>query len=160
MTHSDQAFRSLPEEVARLREEVTAVRGVLKELSTRLSQIERHAKRVLTPPRPPRTGPSGAARTRPPQAPTMDAASVLHVFEELTALWRAEGGAPVAARLEALSLPDLRLMAQQLGLSMGSRPAKGGLVSGIVGRINESLLLSSNRNVTAPKSSEGTKEGR
>jgi hypothetical protein len=51
-----------------------------------------------------------------------------------------------------MSQPNLKLLAHELGLSFASKPSRKALATAIIGRINESVMLSRNTNVTAPRS--------
>ncbi len=45
--NSDNVFRTREEEFARLNSELAEIRGLLRDTSTRLGQIERHVKRAF-----------------------------------------------------------------------------------------------------------------
>ena len=57
-------------------------------------------------------------------------------------------------RLEKMKVPDLRMIAHEVGLTFASKPSKKLLISRIRSRINESMLLSKNVNVTQPRSAQ------
>jgi WD40 repeat protein len=67
-------------------------------------------------------------------------------------MWKEESPEKVEAKLQDMGMPDLKLMAHELGLSFASKQSCKVLVSGIIGRVNESLMLSRNTNLTQPRS--------
>jgi hypothetical protein len=154
--NDDFSFRTPPEEVQELARELSQVRALLKEISIRLSQIERHAKRALGPLYPPK----GGKRDRPFTSQgrkvtegTVKVDEVNKIFEDLTNLWKEKGGEAVEQKLAALSVPDLNLIAHELGASRGSKPSRKSLQAAIVGRVNESIMLSQNRTAADTRSS-------
>jgi hypothetical protein len=72
----------------------------------------------------------------------------------LVAIWK--GGTPgrVDARLQEMPVHDLKLMAHELGLSFASKPSRKSLMSAVIGRINESVMLSRNTNVTPSRTEQ------
>lgn len=153
---SDNAlFRTPTEEIESLRKEIALVREVLREVSSRLSQIERHAKRALgggISPRPAASSGTPRRSNGNVTPATLSSTAAVRLFDELVSDWRDHGGDAVSARLGAMDLSDLKLVASELGVPLGNKASKRGLVSAIVRRVNESLLLSINRNVTPPRS--------
>lgn len=147
----EPVFRTVAEEVERLTQEIAQVREIMRDVLNRLSQIERHAKRAV--------GESGKPQgARPSKASTYKAslksADAIKVFDDLVSLWRAKGGEPVATRLNSFALQDLQILASEIGLPSGKKAPKKRLISSIVGRINESLMLAANRNVTLPRAEQ------
>lgn len=149
---SDQFFRS-PEELARLNSELGEIRDLMRDVSTRLGQIERHVKRAfgVTEIRKPATAKAKEAGS---DKPSISPSEALEVFRELTDLSREKGGTAVEERLERMSIPDLKVMAHELGVSFSSKPTRRTLHAGIRGRVSESVMLSRNRNVTLPRSEQ------
>lgn len=152
----DTKFRSPSEEIERLTQEIAEIKSAMREIAGRLSQIERHARRSLGTPRSGKSPQSRPSQERPADsgAPTVSREEALKVFEDLTGIWRDRGGVEVETRLAQLGAPDLKLMAHELGLSFENKPSRRGLQDGIIGRIKESVMLSRNTNVTAPRSAE------
>lgn len=150
---SDQSsFRTPAEELHHLLEQVIEIRGVLRDVAAKLGQIERHAKRAFQAPKAaalPRPRPV-VRSAQPP--PTITAAAALDLFDQLPGLLDSGGRKAVEERLGALELPDLKLLAQELGTPLPTKPSRKSLNAVIIGRVNESLLLSRNRNVTQPRS--------
>jgi hypothetical protein len=58
-----------------------------------------------------------------------------------------------------MSIPDLKLIAHELGVSFSSKPSRKGLHAGIRGRISESVMLSRTRSESAqPSDRQGQTE--
>lgn len=154
---SDQpSFRTPAEELHHLIEQIGEMRTVLREMTSRLGQIERHAKRAFQPPKAAAASPRPRGEVRAPRAPqpppTLSSAAALELFDQLPGLLDSGGRKAVEGKLGSLELPDLKLLAQELGAPLPKKPSRKGLYSVIMGRVNESLLLSRNRNVTQPRS--------
>jgi len=155
--NSDNVFRTREEELARLNSELAEIRGLLRDATTRLGQIERHVKRAFgikeTPKQPP---------ARPKEAggeqPSISPGEALEQFRELTDLSREKGSTAVEDRLGQMSIPDLKLMAHELGVSFSSRPSRKNLHAGIRGRISESVMLSPSHTGPAPSAGLETDE--
>jgi len=151
----DSPFRTQSEELQRLEQQIAQAREALREIAARLGQIERHVKRAFGAQKTRAAGPSARARRAPAEpdaAPTLTQADALKLFDELPAMWARDGRPAVEQRLSQLTLPDLKLLAQELGAPLPRKPSRKSLVSAVVGRVNESVLLSTNRNVTQPLS--------
>ncbi|MFI5397688.1 MAG: hypothetical protein ACHQ9S_19300 [Candidatus Binatia bacterium] len=153
----ESTFRTPAEELEQLRQEIAEIKKAMREIAGRLAQIERHARRSLGIPKAGKRTDSHPDRERPADshAPTMSREETLKAFENLTSIWRDRGAAEVENRLAQLSAPDLKLMAHELGVPFEKKPSRRGLRGGIMGRIKESVMLSRNTNVTAPRSAEG-----
>ena len=155
-------FPSPPEELEQLRQEITEIKTHLKEIANRLALIQRRVDRVFLPPKPVRLRPDRVPTKKAnvsTQLPTISPARALEIFEEMTAIWRANGGQLVEERLRRIEIPDLRLVAHEVGITFDRKPSRKLLQSKIIGRINESIMLSTNRNVTVPRSAETTAVG-
>src|SRR5207249_2527861 len=136
-----------------LLDQITELKTTLREIASRVSNIERHVRRAFrvakspTPsassPRPPRT-------SLPP--PTLTRSQALSVFDELSPLLENQGREAVERRLSSLELSDLKLIVQELGVPLPSKPSRKALGAAILGRVNESRLLTRNRNVTSRRS--------
>ncbi len=149
---SEKFFRTPEEELSRLTSELGEIRDSVREISTRLSQIEHHVKRAFGVQEIRKT----TAKTKEPgsENPSMSPADALELFRKLTDVSREEGSSAVEQRLEQMSIPDLKLMAHELGVSFSSKPNRKSLHAGIRGRVSESVMLSRNRNVTLPRSEQ------
>lgn len=53
-----------------------------------------------------------------------------------------------------MAVADLKLMAHELGLSFDSKPSRKALASAIIGRIDESVMLSRNTNLTPSRAEQ------
>jgi hypothetical protein len=152
-------FRSRDEELEYLGRQIGEVKDALREILGRVNQIERHVKRAFGVS--PLPGQSPGKRTGPAsslsEAPTISREQVRPIFDDLTRMWKEEFPEKVEAKLQKMGIPDLKLMANELGLSFASKPSRKILVSGIIGRVNESLMLSRNTNLTGPRSQPDTR---
>ncbi len=151
-------FRSRDEELEYLGRQLGDVKDALREILGRVNQIERHVKRAFGVSSLP--GQATARRAGPPrgdsETPTISPEQVRPIFDDLTRMWKEESPERVEAKLQDMGMPDLKLMAHELGLSFASKPSRKILVSGIIGRVNESLMLSRNTNLTQPRSQSGS----
>jgi len=149
--NSDNIFRTREEELAKLNSELAEIRGLLRDAATRLGQIERHVKRafgIRESPKQPAPRPKEAGSEQPSISPE----EALDEFRELTDLSREKGSPAVEERLGQMSIPDLKLMAHELGVSFSSKPSRKNLHTGIRGRISESVMLSPGRGEPLPSS--------
>ena len=140
-------FRTQSEEVKELAHELAQVKGLLKEISLKVAQIEKHAKRALGDLYPSKGNAGEKSRGSKPKKKieaTIKPDQVSAIFDELTNLWKTKGGGAVEERLISTGLPDLVVIAQELGALRGSKPSRKSLQVSIVGRINESIMLSTN----------------
>ena len=148
-------FRSPQEELEYLTREISEIKVVLHDIGARLTQLERHAKRafgVSVGSSVKREAAHGKSRPDGTETPTITPVEARQLFDELTVMWRVRESRAVEQRLTTLGTADLKLLAHELGVSFRSQPSRRQLIGGIVGRVNESVLLSTNRNVTAPRS--------
>jgi len=154
--NNNSDFRSPLEEFEHLNSELTEIKAILRDIAVRLNQIERHARRAFPGVKLPKKSTTSSQRTRIAEnsEPTLTRDEALMLFETLRELAQKEGGAAIEKRLMDLSMADLRFLAQGLGVSMGSKPSRKKLNAGITGRVNESILLSKNVNVTEPRSAQ------
>jgi len=149
--HNPPPFRNPEQEVEQLNRQLGEIKEALREISFRVGLIERHVKRAFgilaadSGRRTDRPGRAGAMR----EAPSLTEAQAQELFDELRQMRRAESLESVKARLEELGAPDLRLVAQEVGLTFATKPSRKRLVQGILGRLNESRLLSTNLNATS-----------
>lgn len=159
----NEAFRTPPEELRHLLEQITELKITLRDVAGRLSQIERHVKRAFRVPPSPMPRVPRASSARPPRTalppPTLSPSQALAVFDELAPLLENHGREAVEQRLSSLGLSDLKLIAQELGAPLPRKPSRNALGAAILGRVNESRLLSRNRNVTAPRSKPDEAKG-
>ena len=151
----DGVFLSPREQLEDLLKQIAEMRGLLRNISDRLNQIERHAKRAFGPvAETKKRERSSAGSDAREDLPTMSPEEALNLFERLTTLWKEYGRSTVEQKLQELQVPDLKLMTHQLGVSFPSKPSRKALHAGIIGRINESVMLSKNVNVTPPRSAQ------
>lgn len=149
---TDRDFRTPAEELRRLQQEVAETKAVLKDILGRLNQIQRHVSRLS--PRPKKGDVTGDTATEIAVAPSsLTASEALQVFDGLAQTWRQLGAEAVEDQLAKFPLPELVVLAKELGLPTG-KPSKRGITQKILGRVKESVLLSKNVNVTRPSSGE------
>jgi len=145
-------FRTPEEELERLGRQLADIREALKEISSRVSLIERHVKRAFGLSRLP--GDAASRASRPPKEaggmPSFPPEQARPILEEPVQTWRESSPDAARARLDAMSAPDLKLLAHELGLSFPKKPSRKALVSALIGRINESILLSRNASRESP----------
>jgi hypothetical protein len=149
--NDDAVFRTPSEELQKLLGELARISADLREISMRVSQIDRHVRRAF---KVPKMAPNADRAMRRPgsrPAPTLSRDAALALFEELTHLARGQGLGAAEGRLETLGLPDLKLLAHELGISFQSKPSRKTLRSRVIGRVNESIMLSRNVNVREPR---------
>ena len=160
--NENELFRDPAQELERLREDLNQIKGLLKDIALRMSQIERHVKRAFIPASKRESSGNSVARQKrrsaPEEPPTIDAQQSLSIFDELKSILAINGTQTVSSQLDRMSIPNLRLMAHELGLTFKSRPSKKALSNGILRRMNESIMLSKNVNVTQPRSVEMQEE--
>ena len=146
-------FRSKEEELQRLIQEIADIKSTLKDVSSTIGRIERHVKRSFgVVDRPKRsknsTGSEKIAR-RSKALPTITPERALTLFDELSVISHKEGYQEIEKKLQSMTVPDLKLMAYELGIAFPARPSKKALFLGIIGRLNEREMLSKNINITS-----------
>lgn len=153
--HNQEPFRDRNEELENLGRQITDVREALREIAVRMSHIERHVKRSFGVTRLPGR-PSPKERNQPAGSsaalPSMSPEQAMSAFDGLVAMWKEQSPERVDSRLRDMATADLLLMAHELGISFPGKPSRNALAGGIVGRINESILLSRNTNLTLARS--------
>lgn len=147
-------FRSKEEELQRLTQEIAELKSAMKEMSASLSRIERHVKRSFgIPPKtksPVKNKPAQKTTEQKREEPTITPEEALKIFDEFSENWDADNPSLVKDKLQEMILPNLKLMAHELGVTFKGKPSKKRLCEGIMGRLNERAMLSRNVNVTSP----------
>jgi hypothetical protein len=148
----------VPEEVGKVLEEISEAKEALRRISEHLRQIERHVQRAFPPAaRSAADMAKDVTRKRQPsrerQTPSMTSPDASALFDTLSDLLRSGSGRLVEKRLLELREPDLKLLAREIGIP-SSRASKREIAYSVIRRINERLMLSQNRNVTAPRSQQ------
>jgi hypothetical protein len=151
---NDTGFRSPLEELEYLNSQVAEIKVLLRDVVARLNQVERHARRAFPNVQLPKPSAATGQRRQTTEGtePTLTRDTAASLFETLRNLMQEEPAGAVEKELAGLGMADLRFLAQELGVSLGSKPTRKKLNSGIMGRINESILLSKNVNVSKPRS--------
>lgn len=152
---SEGTFRTKDKELERLVRELDDVKTNIKNVSATLGRIERHVRMAFDIPKQPNgrgTKVRGVESTKPnARVPAISARDALAIFDDLSALF-SEGKEDIANdRISQLHVPDLRVLARELGVTLRSRSSKRELCSGIIRRINERSMLSRNVNTTQPQ---------
>lgn len=136
-------FRTPEEELKELVKELRELKEVLREISSKVTHIEARAKRSFPaafPKAPPGPKVSASKITDPP---TISPQEALKLYDDLVAMAKQGDKEEVQNRLKTMGLPDLALLSRELGVSLGkSKPSRKVLLNGILGRINESMMLS------------------
>lgn len=136
-------FRTPEEEVKELVKELRELKDVLRDISSKVAHIEGRAKRAF-----PAAFPKASAGPRTPvpkitDPPTISEKEALKLYDDLVALAKQGDRGEVQRRLETMVLPNLSLLSRELGVSLGKRkPSRKVLINGVLGRINESMMLS------------------
>lgn len=137
-------FRTPEEETRELAKEIREMKDILREISRKLGQIEVRAKRVF--PAAFSNSPSQGARISIPKLsdpPTISPQEALKIYDDLVKMAKEGSKEEVQRRLETMGLPDLALLYRELGVSLGkSKPSRKVLLNGVLGRISESMMLS------------------
>ncbi|GEM_PF-1836816 len=148
---SNGVFREPAQELEHLTGEISELKDLLRDMSKRLGQIERHVNRAFNVPKTLSAKKKTTKKSFPEKA-TIDAEQALKIFDELASAWNTENSRTVEDKLQSMTVPDLKIIAYELGLTFKGKPSKKALCSGIMGRINERIMLSKNTNITQPKS--------
>lgn len=136
-------FRTTEEEVKELVKELRELKDVLRDISRKVAQIEARAKRAF-----PSAFPKAQTGPKPPtpkltDPPTISPQEAIKLYDDLVATAKQGDKEDVQNRLKTMGLPDLALLSRELGVSLGkSKPSRKMLLNGILGRINESMMLS------------------
>lgn len=136
-------FRTTEEEIRELVKELRELKDVLREISGKVAQVEARAKRAF-PAAFPKTQPgqrSPAPKLTDP--PTISPQEALRLYDDLVVMAKQGDKEQAQRRLESMGLADLFLLSRELGVSLGkSKPSRKTLLNGVLGRINESVMLS------------------
>jgi len=136
-------FRTTEEEIRELVKELRELRDVLREISGRVTQIEARAKRAFPAAFPKKTAGPKSPAPKLTDPPTISSQEALKLYDELVVMAKQDNKGEVRQRLEKMILPDLFLLSRELGVSLGkSKPSRKSLINGVLGRINESRMLS------------------
>lgn len=155
---NNDIFNTPLEEVKRLFEEIKEVKNTLIDLSRKISHIETRVKRAF-----PAAYPTDSLKEKKSlqvdRQPSLTTDQALHLYDELVSQVGRGDISLVKERLSSMNIAVLNLMRQELGVSLGKKkPSRKVLVEAILGRINESILLTKHVNreqlVSEPLSSE------
>jgi hypothetical protein len=146
LSMNEDIFNTPEEEARKLAEEIKGLREVLNDLSRTLSKIENRFQRAFPslPLRPVRIK-KGVSSVR--EQPTLTPEKALQLYDELVQQAKAGDTKTIKERLASISIADLSLLRQELGISLGKKkPSRKALIEAVWGRINESLMLSKHVN--------------
>lgn len=151
---SEQSFfRNKEEELERLTQEIATLKSTMKEMASSLSRIERHVKRSFgIPPKSKssvKNEPRENSTVRKKEEPTITPEQALKIFDELSENWDDEKPPIIEQKLQEMTIPNLKLMAHELGITFKGKPSKKTLCVGIIGRLNERAMLSRNVNISS-----------
>lgn len=152
-------FRTPEEEIKELAKELRELKDVLREISNKVAHIEARAKRSFPasfPKVPP--GPRVPAQ-KISDPPSISPQQALELYDTLVATAKQGDKEDVQNRLKVMALPDLALLSRELGGSLGkSKPSRKVLMNAILGRISESMMLSTSSLRQRPERSGGRDE--
>jgi len=146
-------FRNKEEELHRLTQEIADLKSTMKDMAAALSRIERHVKRSFgISPKTKSSTKNKIAQTteRKKEEATITPEEALKLFDEFSENWGTGNASLIKGKLQEMTLPNLKLMAHELGVTFKGKPSKKTLCEGIIGRLNERAMLSRNVNVTSP----------
>ena len=158
--NNSSVFRTREQELERLVQEIEDVKISLKGIGATVSRIERHVRRAFDIPvqpkaKVPRRKSAETTAVRD-ETPTVSADEALAVFDDLSGLFQDGQRAAAHDRLQHMPIPDLRVLAHELGITSRSHPSRNSLCTGIMGRLNERAMLSKNVNLTRPRAASDT----
>ena len=151
---SESFFRDKEEELQRLTQEIADLKSTMKDMASSLTRIERHVKRSFGIP--PKSQSSVVSKPRQRNAEstkeeaTITPEDALRIFAELSEDWGNQKHGLIEGRLQEMIVPNLKVIAHELGLTFKGKPSKKVLCEGIISRLNERAMLSRNINVTSP----------
>lgn len=135
-------FRSPEEEARELAKELRELKELLRGISGKIAQIEARARRAFPTTFAKMARPSSGGQ-KPTDPPTISPQEALRLYDDLVQLAKGGNKNEAQDRLQEMMLPDLALLARELGVSLGkSKPSRKTLVNGVLGRISESMMLS------------------
>lgn len=136
-------FRTPEEEVKELVKEIRELKDVLREISSKVAHIEARSKRAFPAAFPKASHGPRPAAPKITDPPTISQNEALKLYDDLVVLAKQGDKGEVKQRLEKMALPDISLLSRELGVSLGkSKPSRKVLINGVLGRINESMMLS------------------
>ena len=141
-------FNTPPEEARQLAEELRQVKDVLKDISRKMTQLETRAKRAF-PSAFPKPSPRQRGQTKTPSAepPTMTREQVMAIYDQAVKMAKEGDVEGARKQMEAMELGNLNLLRMELGASIGKKkPSKAALLGAILGRLNESVMLTKHTN--------------
>lgn len=148
----ESVFRSNEQELQRLTQEITEIKSSISAISASVGHIEKHVKRSFGVPLKPKTPskdlPIAKKKEQSKAEATITAEQALSIFDELSSSFNRKNPQEIENKLQEMIVPNLKLMAHELGITFSTRPSKKALYEGILGRLNERAMLSININVT------------
>ena len=151
---NENFFRDKEEELHRLTQEIADLKSTMKDMASSLARIERHVKRSFGIP--PKSLSSVSPKPKPRNAEsakeeaTITPEDALKIFDELSEDWGNEKHGLIEGKLQEMVVPNLKVIAHELGLTFKGKPSKKVLCEGIFSRLNERAMLSKNINITSP----------
>lgn len=141
----EEELKELVKELCELKDVLREISNKVKQISSKVTQIESRSKRAFPSEFPKPTTESNPVPRKKTDPPTISPKEALELYDSLvdTAKKGEKGKVEVRDRLEKIDLPNLLLLSKELGVSLGkNNPSRKTLTNGILGRLNESIMLS------------------
>jgi hypothetical protein len=155
-----ETFPTANEEIQSLIKELHNLRAEVRDVSSKLSRIERRVVNAF---------PNAMKHERKMKGPspepqalqhsTMSSEQIRDLYDELVGVARNAGESALMDRIGNIADWDLRLMVQELGISLGKKkPSRPILQSNLIQRIKESLMLTRHVNLSAKRNEQDTSQ--
>lgn len=149
-------FRTQDEEIKELTKELRELKDVLRDISSKVAQIERRVHRSIPAAFPKQPSPRRGQVPKLSEPASISSQEALAMYDELVRLAKERKKEAVRRQLEEMPLPDLALLARELGAPLGGKkPSRKTLVSAVLGRVNESVMLSASNLRNTSESKQG-----
>jgi hypothetical protein len=140
-------FNTPEEEIKRLAEEIKGLKEAAQDVLRSLTRIETRMQRVFPSQYPKRASSKKERVSIHDKRPTLTPEQALQLYDELVQQARGDDTHLIKERLASLSIADLSVLRQELGISIGKKkPSRKALTDSVMGRINESIMLSKHLN--------------
>lgn len=163
LSMNEDIFNTQEEEIRRLAEEIRGTREVLSDLSRTLTKIENRFQRAFPSVQLRSTHKRRERSSSIGEQPILTPEQALHFYDEMVQQAKAGNIGAIKERLTSITVADLSLLRQELGISLGKKkPSRKTLTDSILSRLNESIMLSKHVNrdqiVRPPLGSNSTEE--
>jgi cysteinyl-tRNA synthetase len=131
------------EEIVQLTEEIIELKGLMREISKKLTRIETKIKRGFNSTSKISSSKESKTAFSEQKNDNLSPEQVLEVYEELRLKAKQGSEEEVKQKLSDLNLTDLSLLCSELGASVGGKsPSRKKMLDAIISRIKQSLMLS------------------